>query len=167
MESFFNTIFLVFVIAFVGVRIISMLRRRNNDRQRQESAAPKTAPQESARGFVPWEDEFRDNAGNAAIAGNAGEGGPAQTAPEDDDDGFSAWNLSVDDTPSAPVDPPAPKRLPEAPRPDPDGSARRPVPGRSLERRFRSLPPLQQAVVWAEILGTPKGLQGERLVNPK
>jgi hypothetical protein len=164
MESFFASLLPFLVVAFVGVRIVFLLRRRKNNRQGQE-AGPAAAPQGSARGFAPWEDEFRDG---AAIAG---EGGPAQTAS--DDDGFSAWDLSVDDAPPVPVvDPPVLPRPPEAPRPafavappesvarppDPEDAARRPGPGQRLEQRFRGLPPLQQAVVWGEILGAPKGL---------
>jgi hypothetical protein len=195
MKSFFDSIFPFLVVAvFVGVRIISVLRRRKNNRQRQE-AAPVAAPKKSARGFVPWEDEFRDT----AVSGAVGEGSPSQTASGDDDDeAFSAWNLSVDDVPPAPVEPPAPKRLSEAPRPGlfatapesaaqppqpvpappprpafpmaaPESAAQplQPAPGIRPNQRFRKLPPLQQAVVWAEILGTPKGLQDERYVNPE
>jgi hypothetical protein len=37
--------------------------------------------------------------------------------------------------------------------------ANRSVPAAGAGSRRRSLPPLQQAVIWAEILGTPKGLR--------
>jgi hypothetical protein len=55
--------------------------------------------------------------------------------------------------------------LPEMPPPARFGAApksvaqtRRPAPA-SPDRRFRGLSPLQRSVVWAEILGAPKGLQ--------
>jgi hypothetical protein len=185
MESFFESIFPFLVVAvFVGVRIISVARRLRNKRQ-QQKAAPVAPPAKTARGFVPWEDEFRE----AAVAGNLGESSAAQTASgADDDEAFSAWNLSVDDTLPAPVEPPAPKRLPEAPRPSlfaaaaksaaqlpqpvpatPESSAQplRPAPSPRPKQRFPKLPPLQQAVVWTEILGTPRGLQDGRFVNPE
>jgi hypothetical protein len=200
MEIFFNSLFPFFVIAFVGVRILSLIRRRKNKQQQEGGRA--TAPKKSARGFVPWEDEFRDTvgAGNTVVSGKLRESSPAQTASDDDDDdeAFSAWNLSVDDAP-APVEPlPAPKRLSDAlrpslfaaapesatqpPRPVPAPATRpvfpmttpentaqpmRPVPAPRPKQRFSNLLPLQQAVVWAEILGTPKGLQNERFVNPE
>jgi hypothetical protein len=156
MERFFESLFPFLVVAaFVGVRIVFMLRRRRAGRQENEGAPPKRA-----RGFVPWENEFRDD----SAAGNAG---PVQNLSAGGDEGFSAWNLSVDDPPAAA----APPRLPEAPLPltasparfgaMPERAAqpRRQAPVRRREERFRGLPPLQQAVVWAEILGAPKGLQ--------
>jgi hypothetical protein len=156
MKGFFNFVVPVLVVAaFMGIRIVFMLRRRRAGRQGNEGAQPKPA-----RGFVPWEDEFRDN----SAAGNAGDGGPVQTLSAGGDEGFSAWNLSVDDDPPAAAVPP---RLAEAPRPLAAaparfGAAPEPAPPRRQapgpEQRFQGLPPLQQALAWAEILGAPKGL---------
>jgi hypothetical protein len=149
MERFFESLapFLV-VAAFVGIRIVFMLRRRRAGRQENEGAPPKPA-----RGFVPWEDD-------GSAAGNAG---PVKTAAADGDEAFSAWNLSVDDDPPPRVTE-APLPLAAAPArfgaaPESRAQPRRQAPGRRPEQRFRGLPPLQQALVWAEILGAPKGLQ--------
>ncbi|MDR0598365.1 MAG: hypothetical protein LBG14_07655 [Treponema sp.] len=167
METFLESILPVIIVAaFVGARIAFMLRRWRIRRQREENTG--AAPSKAARNFASWEDEFRD----AAAAGNAGD--PARTAPGDE--AFSAWNLSVDDGPPAQA---APERLPEPPRPlaaaltglpemppparfaaAPESAAppRRPAPA-SPGRRFTGLSPLQRGVIWAEILGAPKGLQ--------
>jgi hypothetical protein len=185
MEDFFETLFPFLMVAVVlGSRLFLMIRRRN--RGRQEKRPAPAAPPKSARGFVPWEDESRE----AAPAKD----GPAQPAAADEDESFSAWNLSVDDAPAAPPAPVSRPSLPETPPPDPFAAlsarfggaaerlaaaspdratlaldrvaappervpparASRPAP-KSPQLRFRGLSPLQQAVVWAEILGAPKG----------
>jgi hypothetical protein len=161
MDDFFSSLvpFLI-VAAFVGVRVASLLRRR---RQRKDSAP--AAPQKPARGFVPWENESRGN----ALAAPAGKSAPVPAEPAGDDEAFSAWNLSVDESP-----PVAPPRLPREPLPvqpplmaqpermapsEPVARPRRPAPAASGPKLpFLGLPPLQRAVVWAEILGAPKGL---------
>jgi hypothetical protein len=183
--------FLIFVV--VIVRIVSLFRRRKHSGPERESPSARAAPPRAARGFIPWENEFRD----AASVEPSAEGGLAQTAAADEDEAFSAWNLSVDDGPpalTAPAAPPrfpeapgsdlfaaapaAPPRFPEAPGSDPFAAApavpprfpeapgsdpseaahARSAPER-LERRFRGLSPLQRGVIWAEILGAPRGLQ--------
>jgi hypothetical protein len=164
MERFLDSVFpFLVVVAFVGIRIVAMVRRRRRHGQRSASAAPPRSP----RGFVPWENEFRDS----APAGDV----PAHTAAVgDDEEDFSAWNLSVDDEPLPQPPPPVPPpRIPEAPRlaapalslavpfsPPENASPppRRAEPDR-LTQRFRGLSPLQQGVVWAEILGVPRGLE--------
>jgi hypothetical protein len=145
MESFFDSPIFPFVIvtAIVAVRIVSMVLRRKRGRQQQESAARAApAPVVQAR------------------------------ADDDDDETFSAWRLSVNDDPPAPVAPvlpprrvlEAPPRVPVAPVPKtaPDRMApQRPAsqrPAQKPARRAPGLSPLQQGVVWAEILGAPKGL---------
>jgi hypothetical protein len=52
------------------------------------------------------------------------------------------------------------KVLATAPEPAPLKDMRKPVPGKEKKRatRLASLPPLKGGVVWAEILGPPKGL---------
>jgi hypothetical protein len=159
----------IVVIAIVAFRIVSMARRQKRKRQRQESA-PASAPSPAP---VPV----------------------AQAMPADDEEEtFSAWNLSVNDDPPAPV-PAAPRRVretlprfletpplvPEAPQHIPEASPRflaeprvpaapsgfpeTPAPDRAAStrpakkpaRRLSGLSPLQQGVVWAEILGKPKG----------
>jgi hypothetical protein len=188
MENFLDTLFPFLVITVVLVsRVALALRRRNRNRQKTPAAPPKPA-----RGFVPWEDEFREKA--------PAEDAPVQTGAADEDDdedeAFSAWNLSVDDPPASPpvspeAPPPAPltavRLAPERLATVPDqatavldrgaavldhvldrGAAvpERPAtdPARPLkpaskapEQRFRGLSPLQQAVVWTEILGAPRG----------
>jgi hypothetical protein len=173
MEDFFETLFpFLLVVIVVGSRLILTVRRRN--RSRQEKRPAPAAPPRPARGFVPWEDEFRDDA--------PAEAGPAETAAAGEDESFSAWNLSVNDDPPAPAAPPAPvprPGLPETPPPDsfaafsarfggaaermtappermPPARTPRPAP-KSPQLRFRGLSPLQRAVVWAELLGSPKG----------
>jgi hypothetical protein len=54
--------------------------------------------------------------------------------------------------PPAPSAPPRPRDLPEA-------SPGRPALKRGAGFPGKALPPLQQAVLWAELLGPPKGLQ--------
>jgi hypothetical protein len=185
MESFPDSLFPVLVVAaFVGFRILLALRRRKQQGQKQgeESVRAGSAPTK-ARGFVPWEDAFRD----AALAGNAEKGGSASAGSGNDDEAFSAWDLSVDDEPPVKAAPPKlPKappgalgpltavqagqaRFPETPVPGvlaaapsrfaPEGPAQQRRPARAgPEARFRGLSPLQQGVVWAEILGAPRGL---------
>jgi hypothetical protein len=189
MRHFFDSVVPFLIVAVVvGFRMISMLRRRKRDGPEQGSPSDRAAPPK-ARGFIPWEDEFREAAPVASVA----ESGPAQAAAADEDEAFSAWNLSVDDEPPARTDPPRlPKapgsdpltaartdssRLPKAPGSDPltatlAGPSRFPeAPGSELlatapawsiperpKQRFRGLPPLQQGVIWAEILGAPRGL---------
>jgi hypothetical protein len=160
MEGFLESVLPVLIVAaFVGSRIVFMLKRRRAGPQRQASAPAGTAAHKPDRDFAPREDPFRDD----AAAGNAGRG-PVQTAPAVDDEAFSAWNLSVDDDPprAAPSprlpDPPRPLAaaltgIPEAPPPAQAAPKRRP------EQGFRGLPPAQRGVIWAEILGAPKGLQ--------
>jgi hypothetical protein len=178
MEKFFDNLFPFLMVAVVlGSRLVLTLWRRNRKRQ-EKSSVPAAAPK-PARGFVPWEDEFRDPAPAEDV--------PVETAAGDDE-AFSAWNLSVNDDPPAPVSPPTPAApplpasrpsLPETPLPTPftAASARfgaaterlaappermppaqtaRPA-AKSPHLRFRGLSPLQQAVVWAELLGSPKG----------
>jgi hypothetical protein len=145
--------FLPFVVLIViaGVRIVAMVRRRARNREQGQrdlpgpQPVPGGVPQKGAGGFHPWEDEYRDPAGLG----------------DPDDDEFSAWSLSIDN--EEPVE--LPKKVPAVPSetvkaaasvPEP---ANRPLPARhGIESRIRLLPPLQQGVVWAEILGTPKGL---------
>jgi hypothetical protein len=87
-----------------------------------------------------------------------------------DDDDFSAWSLPVDDeappTPVMPVKPAALSvKLSGDAKPAPVFTALSSVspahqgnPVGSVESRIRALPPLQQGIIWAEILGAPKGL---------
>jgi hypothetical protein len=180
MDNFPESVLPFLILAvFVGFRIVFMLRRQRNRRGRETDAPAVAATQKPARGFVPWEEEFRDD----AAAGNAA----AQTG--DGDEAFSAWNLSVDDEPPVPAVPPTlprertpgplapagPSRFPETPGPDcsasvladPPGAPAAPGPEPSLpagsaadplEARFRGLPFLQRGLVWAELLGAPRGL---------
>jgi hypothetical protein len=162
MEGLFDSVFpYLFIALFVGGRILLALRSRRLRRQRGEGDSEEAAPPKTARGFVPWEDAFREEA-----AGKAVDDGPGHTASDGGDEAFSAWNLSVDDGPAGPAAPPRPPEAP--PRPSlaaapapfvaaPEPAARRPAPA-IPGRRFRGLPPLQQGVIWAEILGAPKGL---------
>lgn len=172
MGNFLESVLPVLIAAvFVVARIVFVLRRRRLNRQRDENALVRTATQRPARGFVSWENEFRDG----AAAENAGDGGPAPAAPAGGDEAFSAWNLSVDDDPPAAA---IPSRLLETPRPlaaaltglpelppparfVPERAAqhRRPSVPASPDRRFRGLSSVQKGVIWAEILGAPKGLQ--------
>ncbi|MDR1249596.1 MAG: hypothetical protein LBK63_09865 [Treponema sp.] len=182
MENFLDTVFPFLLISVVVVsRVALAIRRRNRGRQGSSSAP--AAPSKPARGFVLWEEEFREPA--------PAENSPAQTGTggdDDDDDGFSAWDLSVNEEPSIPppllpkAPPPAPvtavrfgavaERLAMAPNRTPPALDRvaappepiaadperplRPAP-KAPEQCFRGLSPLQQAVVWAELLGAPKG----------
>jgi hypothetical protein len=179
MEDFFEILFPFLMVAIVvGSRLVLTLRRRNRDRQ-EKSPVP-AAPPKAARGFVPWEDEFRE----AAPVED-----PAETVAPDEDESFSAWDLSVNDDPPVPATLPVPASRPSLPETPPPASftavsarfgaaaerltvvpdrlaapqerifpARisRPAP-ESPKLRFRGLSSLQQAVVWAEILGVPRG----------
>jgi hypothetical protein len=180
MEDFLDTLVPFLLVALVlGSRIVLTLRRRN--RGRQEKSPVTAAPPKPARGFVPWEDEFREPA--------PAKDTPVQTVAADEDEAFSAWDLSVNDDSPAPVSPPGPQE-PSSPAPFAAVSARfgaterqaaapsdrmapwdraaaapesavpalfpRSAP-KSLPQRFSGLSPLQQAVVWAEIFGAPKG----------
>jgi hypothetical protein len=178
MENFLDSVFPFLIITVVVVSRVALAIGRQKRGRQGKKPAPTAAPK-PARGFVPWEDEFREGA--------PAEDRPAQTAPVDEDEAFSAWDLSVNDEPPAPAAPSAPASPsgpPEAPAPFAAASARfaveerlaavpdrvaavpervapapalpRPAP-KSAARRFRSLSPLQRAVVWAEILGAPKG----------
>jgi hypothetical protein len=164
MEGFFDSLFPFLIIAaVVGLRIVSAVRNGRRNRSRNESVPAGAAPPKAARGFVPWEDAFRDDASGE----NAG---PVQAVSAGDDETFSAWNLSVDDGPPSPSLPQMPEpgppaapagrsRFPEVPGPDPFAAAPvRPGPARP-EQRFRGLSPLQRGVLWAEILAPPKGLE--------
>jgi hypothetical protein len=173
MESFLDSGAFPFLVVavVVGARIVSALRRQKRRRQ-QENPVP-VAPPKASRDVSSWEDEFREP--GAAVDGDSAGSAPAQAMPDDDDEAFSAWNLSVnDDPPVPPQAPEAPPKFqetlfrfpePEAPRPVasiPDYPASMPTqPARqarkSPELRFPGLPPLQQSVIWAEILGKPKG----------
>jgi hypothetical protein len=170
MESFLDFVFPFLIIAFVGLRIASALLRRKRSASRKENAPAGAAPSRAARGFVPWEDDSRDDTPTRAEA--AVKRDPVHTTADDDED-FSAWNLSVDDEPPAPAAPPkvreafplgaliaasAPAPLVVAPESVAPPS-RRVDPGCHVEQRFRGLSPLQQGVVWAEILGVPRGLE--------
>jgi hypothetical protein len=46
----------------------------------------------------------------------------------------------------------------ERPAPEPASKRRNTTEEKSLSRKTARLSPLKQAVIWAEILGTPKGL---------
>jgi hypothetical protein len=179
--------FPLFVIAFIVLRIVSAVLRR---RRRDQSAG--AAPSKAARGFAPWAEESQGKA-------------PMVRAVPDEDEDFSAWNLSVEDDP-----PPAPSRTAELPGPEPlpanrsrlpemPGAGPAPGTGPALsglsrlsetpepaqsglsrfpetpetdppgavrsarirpEQRLRRLSPLQRGLVWAELLGPPKGLEG-------
>ncbi|GHV75168.1 hypothetical protein AGMMS49940_24700 [Spirochaetia bacterium] len=173
---------IIALIVIAGVRILpKVLRRqvRNRDQGQKHKDAPQLfqeeSPQKGVRGFQPWEDEYRDPASSVTI----------EEVEQEfmDDDNFSAWNLSVnDEAPAkpAPVVPSKPAELPAwlqstvqpaAPQPTEastsiaeavagDGGAlsRQSTARHRVESRIRSLPPLQQGIVWAEILGAPKGL---------
>jgi hypothetical protein len=183
MDNFPDNLFPFLMVAIVlGVRVILTLRRRNRGRQ-GKSSVPTAAPK-PARGFVPWEDEFREDAPVKDT--------PVQTVAADEDEAFSAWDLSVNDDSPAPAvspgppEPPSPvpiaavsarfvaerltpvpnraeavpERLAAAPERLTAAPARLPRPvSKSSAQRFRTLLPLQRAVVWAEILGAPKGFQ--------
>ncbi|GHV80715.1 hypothetical protein AGMMS49944_25060 [Spirochaetia bacterium] len=168
-----NSIFPIIVLIVVaGVRILpKILRRQARNRDQGQTDLPqRDSPQKGVRGFQPSEQEFMD---------------------ADDDDDFSAWNLSVNDevpAKSAPVVPSKPAALPAwlqspvqpaAPQPteasasivagvethapeavagDGGSLSRQSTARHRVESRIRSLTPLQQGIVWAEILGAPKGL---------
>jgi hypothetical protein len=163
MEDFLDSLlpFLIITV-FVGSRIVFAIRRNRDRRGSGKSAPARAAPPKAAQGFVPWEDEFRDD----AFPKNAV---PVRTAPVGEDEDFSAWNLSVDDDPPSTRLPDAPgpgpliaaglSRFQDAPEPDPLAAPAYSNPPRP-DRRFRRLSPLQQGVVWAEILGAPKGFKG-------
>jgi hypothetical protein len=142
MESFLDSSLFPFLVIIVvaGVNIVLRIGRLRRGRQQQESAPEPVA----------------------------------QAMPDDGDDeaSFSAWDLSVNDEPapprrvlealprvpvSQPGIPVVPPDIPEAPvqTAAPDPMAPPPV---SPEQRFSGLSPLQKGVVWAEILGAPKGL---------
>jgi hypothetical protein len=195
MENFLDSVLPVLIIAAVIIfRVVSAVRGVRRNPRANKGAPVKAAPPKAARGFVPWEDALSDDSspGDTGRNGDAGNDGPAQTAPAGDDEAFSAWNLSVDDDlpapasrppeippspapPTAPSPGPAPvgfSRFPEAPdrfaaasgglsrfaeTPGPLAALARSAPARS---KRRGLSPLQQGVVWAEILGAPKGLEG-------
>jgi hypothetical protein len=195
MENFPDSVIPFLIIAAVVVfRVVSAIKGGRRNRRVNKSAPAKAAPPKAARGFVPWEDEFRDGASPGPVGRSAGNGGPAQTAPAGGgDETFSAWSLSVDDDPPAPVfrppeTPPSPAP-PKAPEPGPAGLSRFPeaqdrfaavsaglsrfaetpgpgplaAPARSAPAagaKRRGLSALQRGVVWAEILGAPKGLRG-------
>jgi hypothetical protein len=186
MERFAGSLLPFLIIVVVVLRgVFFLIGRGNSQRSRKNSDA---SPPKAARSFASWEDEFRDE---AFLGANV------RFAPEEDE-GFSAWNLSVDEEPPPPPAPsrvlepsgrssfpsgparfpetskadPAlsgPPRFPETPKTDPAPSdpprlfetpkpreARRSA---GPEQRLRYLPPLQQGLVWAEILGRPKGLE--------
>jgi cytoskeletal protein RodZ len=190
-DSFFPIIVLIVV---VGVRIFTSIRRQVRNREQSQKREAGNPVETGVRGFNPWEN--RDTEGPAAI--EAAE----QKDPDDVDDAFSAWSLSVSDeepVKPAPAIPSKPAELPgdtknvsvftalsspssvpvsgevpawltspslagmgnHTPETVGDDGSPNPPPvchGNPVTNRIRSLPPLQQGLVWAEILGTPKGL---------
>jgi hypothetical protein len=170
-EEFLNSFFpILILIAVVAFRMVSMVKRR---KRKQE--------QKTDRGFNPWANNPPPSPGPAAAVLHT------EQAPTQEEE-FSAWNLSVDeDTPPKPAPvPPRPEPRPteirltvlseqlpaETPAPvaellenyapevvkaDIPGEASPDTPN-PVVNRIRSLPSLQQGIIWAEILGTPKGL---------
>jgi hypothetical protein len=170
----------IIAVCFIGVRIFSAVKRQNEKREQAQAQSPDTEQdrQEISPVFRPWAEEDEEE--------------------DDEGEGFSAWDLPVQDTPPAPAPKPAAKPEPvpkpvslfiplqsaplsqpsapvqvspsvqsapsapadPSPQAKPDNSLPirqgRTLGGASL-RRIRSLPAMQQAAVWAEILGPPKG----------
>jgi cbb3-type cytochrome oxidase subunit 3 len=155
MEDLFDLLssFLPFIVLFLvlAAQIRSAIRRQRRNREDQARVSPETPAEENRP--VP-------------IA-----------AAEEDEEAFSAWNLSVKEEEPPPEPKPIPKpvslfkplfpiapvmAVPDAGAPP---AAKRPPdqpPVRERRRKraelFGSLPPLQQGILWAEILGPPKGL---------
>ncbi|MDR2739820.1 MAG: hypothetical protein LBB68_08335 [Treponema sp.] len=172
MERFLSSFFpILILIAVVALRIVSMVKRR---KRKQE--------QKTDRGFNPWANNPPAPPNPAAVLHTE------QALNQEEE--FSAWNLSVDEyIPPKPVPVPTmpeprsgeirlavfPAKLPvETPAPVitvPEDyvpeTAKAGDSGISGEvcsdtpnpvvSRIRSLPALQQGIIWAEILGTPKG----------
>jgi hypothetical protein len=124
---------IIVLVVIAGARILMMVRRHTRNRSRDQTDLP----------------------------------GPVlhtvRVSPEILDDEFSAWNLPVNDYDPAPAKPVELPASSAQPGPPPKARLQSPVQPEPLKNRIRqtsvcSLPPLQQGVVWAEILGTPKGL---------
>jgi hypothetical protein len=167
---------LIVLIVIAGTRILMTVRRqaRKRDQERnpeEEPASPVTI--EEAEQADP-DDEF--SAWSLSVNDEEPEELPADTKS-------ASLFTALSSTSSVPVSGEIPAWLqspsrPEAPppaeasvsvaavmenrAPETAGDGRSPgLPPsyrHGVESRIRSLPPLQQGVVWAEILGTPKGL---------
>ncbi|MDR1949716.1 MAG: hypothetical protein LBQ38_10010 [Spirochaetaceae bacterium] len=161
MDELFDSLFgLVPVALFVGYWILA-IRRGIVNRRKQQAAA---------------EGQLRESSGGAEKAGS----------PDDEHEAhFSAWDLPVspeEEAPARPVPEKSPrersggiafptlqeylKAKPENPVPAPVAEREKPKPvpagkqahgERAFPERLNRLPPLKRAVVWAEILGPPKG----------
>jgi hypothetical protein len=160
-EIFENILPLLPILVILAFRFIFSKKRRAGARGGEEPAlSPRDTGNEA--GQTPnaaLREEFREEPYSGVNVDYEDDGGP--------DEEFSAWDLPV----NSEVPPPEPEELPpppvkteiflpvieeaEVPSPSPEKSKPVTVFSGNLAR----LSPLRQAVVWAEILGSPKGLQ--------
>jgi hypothetical protein len=178
----------IVLIVIAGTRIFAMVRRQARNREqsqrREEGAFQDGAPQKDIRVFHPWEDEYRekaeadnddDNEEFSAWSLSVNEGAPEKTAPVTppkpappparpvpaETENASVFT-GLSSTSPVPVSGEIPAWLQSPAQPlearPTETRALEAAAAASVENRIRSLPPLQQGVVWAEILGTPKGL---------
>jgi hypothetical protein len=159
-EIFENVLPLLPILVILAFRFIFSKRKRAGARGQEDTAlSPRDRGNEAGQApNVVFREEFREEPYPGVDAGY-----------EDDRESggeFSAWDLPVNPEvpPSEPenIPPPPPVKMEiflpavkeaEVPSPSPE----KPKPVTVFSGNLALLSPLQQAVVWAEILGPPKG----------
>jgi hypothetical protein len=178
---------IIVLVVIAGARILTTLRRRARNRdQSQDTAGPAAIP--VAEPEAPDDDDDEAFSAWSLSVHDEPVPEPAPAAPPKAADAAPSLFTALSAVSSVQVSGEIPAWLQPTPQPIPPAESQptellasaaavmeartpetgdegtRPLPAYrrnpvgSVESRIRSLPPLQQGVVWAEILGTPKGL---------
>jgi hypothetical protein len=169
----------IIAVCFIGVRIFSAVKRQNKKREQAQDRDAAQDEQEISRGFRPWEDDAVDEkdddefsawdllvqdtppAPNPAVKPAAPKPvslfTPLQSAPLSQSTAPVLLSYPIQTNPPVQPAPPVPADNSTRAEPDTPPTRQGRTGGGASLRRIHTLPAMQQAVAWAEILGPPKG----------